>query len=241
METNICKNCNHQTNDDFCPKCGHPVKLRKIDRDFVFQEIKDTLFTDHGFPYTTKRIFLSPGDSVRHYITEDRSRFVKPVTYLIITSLIYTIINHIFNINLLIHFGTNDDPDIHHYIDWMIDNRGYVTIIIDLWWAFWIKQFFRKSVFNLFEIFVFMCYVSGIKVLFLSVATILQEFINMNIMPISVCILLIYSFWAIGQFFGRKKVKNYLKAIFSYIFGMIAIFVLVVVVSTIIALIINYC
>ena len=119
MGTNICKNCNYQTNDDFCSKCGHPVKLKKIDKDLVIQEIKSTLFTDKGFFYTTKRIFLSPGDSVRHYITEDRSQYVKPVTYLIITALIYTLISHFLKLDFLSQIKTSEFSTMNYFKMWM--------------------------------------------------------------------------------------------------------------------------
>ena len=223
METNICKNCNYQTSAEFCPKCGHAIKLKKINKDYVIHEITDTLFASRGFLYTTKKILLNPGDSVKYYITEDRSRHVKPVTYLIITALIYTLISHFLKTDFLAQFKTTEFSAMNYFRMWIVDNRGYSSIIMDLYIAFWIKIFFRKSDYNLFEIFTLMCYLSGIKALFLSIAIIFQTFIHFNLITVTIFISAIYSFWAIGQFFEKKKAKSYLKAILSYIFGIFSI------------------
>ena len=237
METNICKNCNYQTNDDFCSKCGHPVKLKKIDKNFVFQEIKSVLFTDKGFFYTTKRILLSPGDSVRYYIEEDRSKYVKPVTYLIITALIYTIISHLFNVVLFEQINMNEYSMI--FGKWMVEYRGYITIMMDFYIAFWIKVFFRKSGYNLFEIFTLMCYLSGIKSLLISLTSILQSLIHSNMFMITISISMIFSFWAIGQFFDKKKAKSYIKAILSYIVGVLSLGFLAGIISAVIFIIVH--
>ena len=223
METNSCKNCTAQTNGNFCSHCGHPVTLKKIDRDYVFYEIKGALFADRGFLYTTKRMIVSPGDSVRHYITEDRSRFVKPVTYLIITSLIYTLVSHFFKIDFLAQFEMPETPTSYFITTWMVENMGYSSILIGLYMAFWIKLLFRKSDFNLFEIFILVCYVSGMHTLLISVAFILLALLHVDFMLITVYVSMVYSFWAIGQFFDKKKAKSYLKVILAHILGIFSI------------------
>ena len=237
METNICKNCNYQTNEEFCSKCGHPVKLKKIDRDFIIQEIKSALFTDKGFLYTSKKIILSPGDSVRQYIEEDRSRYVKPITYLIVTSLIYAIISHLLKSNYYTQYHVQIQSAMNHIFTWIMENRVYSSIIMDFYMAFFIKILFRKSKYNLFEIFILMCYLSGIKVLFISVALIIQTLVNTNIITVLLSISMIYSFWAIGQFFEKKKAKSYFKAILSYVMGAFSLSLIFSIVAIIEALI----
>jgi hypothetical protein len=233
MHINNCKNCNEPVNGNYCSNCGHPVKLKKINRNFVFQEIKNTLFTDKGFFYTTKKIFLSPGDSVRHYITEDRSRYVKPVTYLIITSLILTLISHFLKIDYIPQIQTTELSIMRHIQKWIMENKGYASILIDFYMAFWIKLVFRKSDYNLFEIFVLMCYLSGIKALFLSVAIIVQVLTHSNIVPVLIFVNTIFSFWAIGQFKKKKKAISYIKAVLSFLFGIFMISVTAMVAAVI--------
>jgi hypothetical protein len=182
-------------------------------------------------------MFLSPGASARQYIKEDRSQYVKPVTYLIITSLIYTLVSHFVETDFLAQFKTIELPTMTHIKEWIVENRGYSSMIIDLWMAFWIRIFFRKSNYNFFEIFIFMCYLSGIKVLFISVALILQALTHSNIIIITIFISLIYSFWAIGHFFEKKKAGSYLKAVLSYVCGTLSIGVILSIVVIIVEII----
>ena len=223
MEINSCKSCNCQIDGNYCSNCGHPVKLKKIDRNYVIREIIDTLFANKGFFYTTKRMFINPGESVKQYITEDRSRYVKPITYLLITSLIYTLVNHFCKVDYLARFDTSATPTLDHINRWMMENFGYSSIIIELYMAFWIKLFFKKSGYNLFEIFILLCYVCGMQTLLISVASIIQALTHSDFMLISIVILTFYSFWAIGQFFEKNKAKSYIKAVLSFMLGMFVI------------------
>jgi len=224
MEENICKNCDCQTNGNYCSNCGHPVKLKKIDRDHIIHEIKDAIFADKGFLYTTKKVLLTPGDSVKYYITEDRSRFVKPITYILITSLIYALVTNLFKIDYLAQLDTSETtPTMNSISRWMMDNHGYTSIIINFFMAFWIKLFFKKYGYNLFEIYILLCYVGGIEVLLVSVASIFLTLIHVENLLFLNYSSMIFSVWAIGQFFDKNKAKSYIKAFFSYILGIFVI------------------
>jgi len=225
---NTCKNCNEPINGNYCSNCGQPAKLRRIDRHYIISEIGDFLFANKGLIYTIKRVLISPGESVRRFITEDRYRFVKPITFLIITSLIYTILSHFFFIEAK-DFYFQQQPKVEVptatlFVQWMIDYHGYASIIIGFFVAFWVKLFFRKSGYNLFEIFILLCFISGISALFASVVVILQGILHVRIIFFSGLISIIYYAWAIGQFFNRKKAVSYIKAFVScllayFIFG----------------------
>lgn len=175
-----------------------------------------------GLLYTIKGLLIRPGESVRQFIAEDRYRFVKPITFLIITSLIYAFVNHFFGIDLLAQIDTSATPAMSLVIIWMTDNPGYTNIITGLYLAFWIKIFFKKYNYNLFEIFILLCFVTGISSLLVSVATIFQAIIqfNFNLIVISTVITLIYTIWAVGQFFDEKKAASYIKVFLAYILGM---------------------
>ena len=223
MQINSCKNCNEPINENYCSNCGQPTKLKRIDSRYIIREIASAFNAERGMLYTTKKMLTSPGESIKHYITENRTRYVKPITFLIITSLIYTLVSHIF------HIGANEYslqqseieiPTLTIFINWMIDYNGYLSIITGFFIAFPIKLFFRKSGFNLFEIFVLLCYLSGIASLIFSVVLIFQGLIHLNLIHITVLIVLIYYTWAIGQFFDKRKTVSYIKAFLSYLLGL---------------------
>jgi RNA polymerase subunit RPABC4/transcription elongation factor Spt4 len=239
---NTCRNCNEAVNWNYCPNCGQPAKLKRIDGNYIIHEIKDFLLANKGMMYTIKRVLISPGDSVRHFLTEDRYRFVKPITFLFITSLIFTLVCHFF------HFAAEDfylqQPEIeipttNLLINWIIDYQGYASIIIGLFLAFFVKLFFRKSKSNLFEIFILLCFISGITSLFSSVIFILQGLTGISLTNTSVLITMIYSVWAIGQFFDKRKAASYIKAFLSCVLGFLIFGILVAFVGMFIDLVIK--
>jgi hypothetical protein len=214
-----CIKCNEPISGNYCSNCGQPAQLKRIDGKYMIREIGDFLFANKGMVYTLKRIIINPGAGVREFLTEDRYRFVKPVTFVIFTSLIYTIVNHYFPLDLTSFVPQGADIDLTTQItNWIQANPGYVNLIIGGFMAFGVKLVFRKSGYNIFEIYILLCYVFGISSLFDSVFAILQSVTHLNLLVLSF-IGFLYVTWAVGQFFDRKKATSYIKASLSYIVG----------------------
>ncbi len=57
--------------------------------------------------------------------------------------------------------------------------------------------------------------------LIFSIFGIIQAFTSNNIMQIAGIFGFFYTTWAIGQFYGKGRAINYVKAFFAYILGMI--------------------
>jgi hypothetical protein len=93
-----CKNCDTEASLNFCPNCGQPSILKRINGHYIIHEIEHVLHFEKGILYTIRELLLRPGENVRHFITENRNRLVKPIIFIIITSLIYTLVNHFFHI-----------------------------------------------------------------------------------------------------------------------------------------------
>jgi len=211
--------------------------LKRIDKHYILDEIIGFFHANKGFLYTVKGMLIAPGKTVRQFVREDRHRFVKPVTFVIITALIYSLINHFFQIGVKDYgvYGDEFSPTTVRIFNWMLlEYPGYSAILQGLYMAFWIKLFFRKSGYNLFEIFILMCFISGITALATSIATPFQGLSELNILQITSLITIVYFIWAIGQFFGENKIRNYVKALLSFVFGVLVLSFLIVFVGTII-------
>ena len=195
------------------------------------REIGDFFLANRGMVYTIKNISIRPGESVRQFISEDRYRFVKPVTFLLITALVYTLVKNLSHFELSIYEGTEGIVGL--IMNWLMNHNGYLLLIVGLFVAFWVKLFFRKAGYNLFEIFILFCFAFGISTLFNSVVVIIQWITHLKLINISVVIAAIYNTWAIGQFFGTKKMSNYIKAFLSYALGFVTFGFLIGVVATI--------
>ena len=57
----------------------------------------------------------------------------------------------------------------------------------------------------------------------MSVVIFIQRLLQMDLFIVFFSVHLIYYFWAIGQFFDKKKARSYIKAILSYFVGAIVL------------------
>ena len=236
-----CKNCNTEITLKFCPSCGQAAYIHRIDGRYIIHEIEHVLHFERGILYTVKELFIRPGQTIKDYITENRSRLVKPIIFIIITSLIYTLVNHFFHIEEeYVNFSGLEKSTIGKMLKWVQDHYGYANIIMGAFIAWWLKVFFSKYRYNFFEILIMLCFVMGIGMLIFALFATLQGLMHINLMTTAGVVGLIYAAWAIGQFFDKKKVTSYLKAFIAYMFGMITFYILVMVVGVAIDLIIRH-
>lgn len=235
-----CKNCNTEINSKFCPDCGQPSILKRIDRHYIIHEIEHVLHFERGILYTIRELTINPGQIIQKYLSENRSRLVKPIIFIIITSLIYTILNHFFHIEdgyVNYQEAKNETPSaVGNMVKRVQDHYGYANIIMGIFIALWLKLFFRKYNYNFYEILIMLCFVMGMGMLIFSVFVIIQGLTHFNLMTIAGVIGIAYCLWAIGQFYEKKKKINYLKALFAYILGMITFWIFPVLIGTIIDL-----
>jgi hypothetical protein len=217
-----CKNCDTELSQNYCPNCGQPSKLKRIDAHYFQHELEHLLHFERGFLYTVKELVLRPGKTIREYLHDNRSRLVKPVVFIIITSLIFTILAGILHVETtFMQFSEAKPTNTGMVFDWIQGHYGYTNIILGVFVAFWIKIFFRKYGYNFFEIIIQWCFVMGIGMLICTLQVVLQATTKMNVGQIAGKVLLIYSVWAIGQTFDKSKKINYLKAFFAFMLGCI--------------------
>ena len=236
-----CKYCNEPVSGNFCPNCGQPVKLKKIDRRYVIHEITDVFNVNNKMFFTVKSLLTNPGESVKHYIAENRSPFVRPVSFVFINSLIYTLVHYLFPIEIEGIIPQVEIGDIERLIfKWIQENSGYVTLLIGFFMAFGTKIFFRKSGYNLYESFMLLSFVFGVTLLFDSIFVILQKITGLNLTQVFTIVETIYITWAVGQYFDGKKAVNYIKALLSYLFGLLMILIVSVIISFIIFTVIDF-
>jgi len=218
-----CKKCGKELTDNYCSNCGCSQELIRIDRQYILNEISSVLYLDKGILYTIRELFIRPGKIIKEFIFEDRNRLVKPIVFIIICSLIFSVLELLLDFDFGYLKGEADDsPTVTIIFDWLNSNLGLANILMIFFMAFWIKIFFRKSDYNFYEILILLCYVNGVVMLIHSVIIILF-ILNLLTPPTYLTVIsVLYCSWAIGQFFSGKKYINYIKAFLSYIFGMLS-------------------
>ena len=236
-----CKNCHSELSGDYCSHCGRPVSPKRIDMQYVRTEIGQLLYVEKGFFYTIKELFIRPGKNIKAFIAEDRNRLVKPLVFLFITSLIYTLINYYFHFeDSYVDYTPIEGSYISTLLRWTQGNQGYANIIMGIFVAFWTKVFFKKYGYNFFEILILLCFVMGIEVLINSLFAVVEVMSKMRLMHVAAVVGALYTVWATVQFFERKFV-NYLKAIAASAFGYAMYIVSIILTGTVIDLIVRYC
>lgn len=223
-----CKNCNKEINSKFCPECGQPATLKRIDGKYLLHEIEHILHFERGFLYTVRELILKPGHNIRKYLTENRSRLVKPIIFIIITSLIYTFISHFFHIeDRYLNYELVQKSFSGKILHWIQSNYGYASILTGLFIALWLKVFFKKYGYNIFEFLIMLCFVQGISMLVFAVFAFAEGLLHYKLLNIAGAVGLLYLIWAIGNFFDAKKIGNYVKAFMAILLGTITFYIII--------------
>jgi len=226
-----CYQCNAELFGQFCANCGQPQSLNRINRTFILSEIGSVLNFQKGILFTIKELLLRPGINIKKFIHEDRKRLVKPISFIILSSLIYIILQHILSFeDAYMSYSELDweQSTIGVIMNWISNNYGFANILMANFIALWVKLFFRKYDYNFFEILILLYFIMGIQMLLFSFFGILDSISGWNVSDKGSLIGVLYVCWAIGQFFDKGKKLNYLKALLSYFLGMLSFLIVVV-------------
>jgi len=146
-----CKTCNLELTSKYCPNCGQPSQLKRIDGHYIIHEIEHVLHFERGILYTIKELIANPGQNVRNYLSDNRSRLVKPIIFIIVTSLIYSTFSNFFHIeDGYVNYLDDHKSTTSAIFKWIQGHYGYANIIMGIFIALWTKLFFRKYKLNMF-------------------------------------------------------------------------------------------
>ncbi|MFT3669350.1 MAG: DUF3667 domain-containing protein [Pseudoxanthomonas sp.] len=97
-DASTCINCGRSvagSDQKFCPACGQPTPVHRIDWHFLGHELEHSVFhMDRGFLYTLKQLMLRPGRLIRDYIEGRRAGVVKPFLLIMMTGAAATLMAH---------------------------------------------------------------------------------------------------------------------------------------------------
>ncbi|TDS12927.1 DUF3667 domain-containing protein [Sphingobacterium paludis] len=215
-----CTCCSGEVDSNYCPSCGRALKLKRINGHYIVHEIEHILHFEKGILYTIQQLLLRPGKSIHQFLTNDRTRLVKPVIFIIISSLIYSLINGFFHIeDQYMKYDGVADTSLVSIFKWIQSHYGYANIIMGVFIAWCLKLFFRKYPYNFFEILILLCFVMSIGMLIFALFALIQGLLHYNLLGTAGVVGIIYYTWAIGQFFDEGKPGSYGKALAAYVLG----------------------
>lgn len=94
-----CINCERAVTgaeQKFCPNCGQPTPVHRIDWHFLGHELEHSvLHMDRGILYSLKQLMLRPGKVLRDYIEGRRGNQVKPLLLITMMSAVVLVLNRL--------------------------------------------------------------------------------------------------------------------------------------------------
>ena len=206
-------------------------KLKRIDAKYISHEIQHIFHIEKGYFYTILQLLTKPGRTVREYLYENRAKYVKPIVYLVFSAVLLTLLFHFLHIEFtfvsLKNFGPANllDKNLNakSVNEWIDGHIGYSALIIGVFISLWIKVLFYKREYNIYEIIVLLSYCFGTLFILMLFFGAIAFPLKINLITqIGTIISQIYIIWAIGQFFGEKKILNYVKALLCYFLGIVS-------------------
>ena len=115
--------------------------LDRIDGKYIWSQISMVTNFDSGIFYTTRELVIRPGHAVKEFLFHDRSRMVRPIVFLIICSLVYTIFQQLFHYdNGYSNLQGFEDSAVSTVMNWIQRNFGYANILMSIFIAICIKS-----------------------------------------------------------------------------------------------------
>ncbi|MCP1382256.1 DUF3667 domain-containing protein [Runella salmonicolor] len=220
-----CPDCNKIITENFCSFCGHQKSIERIDAKYAGQEILNLVGYERGFLFTVKNLLIKPAETIKHFLYINRNTVTKPLTFLILSSVIYTLISHYLQTDVVIDQRMKNmlgNSSVYLMNKWIQENYGYANLLMILPIAFFCKLLFRQYQYNFFEVVVIICFVMGEGMLILSVQQIFNYYLNSSLVDNAFYVIVFaYISWAISIVYD-KSIKNYFKALSAYLLGMIS-------------------
>ncbi len=224
-----CKNCGLSLDGNYCNNCGEAATLKRMNTHYLSHELLHLLHFEKGFFYTVKELALRPGKSIKTFITENRKLHMKPIPFLILTSLIYTVVAHYLKVDTVNDRKFESSKHTAAIFHWVNAHYGYANIFMSAVTAGFVYLFFKKYKFNFVEVLVLMCFIVGQGMLLNAVICTLHSFVPKLVYGLLMSFgIFLYASWAIGQFFQSGKIGGYLKAVSAYFCGYFLFYVLIV-------------
>lgn len=86
---------------------------------------------EKGLFYTVKQLIVRPGIRVRTFLHEDRQRLLKPLIFLILTSLIYSLSNYFLQFeDTYVTYQGRPESYNSRIFNWITGNYGYANLIM---------------------------------------------------------------------------------------------------------------
>jgi len=217
-----CKNCNHILSNNFCSNCGQKVIINRITIKETLTDFSNTVFSLESTLFTTlKGLFSNPGAVFRGYLKGKRKTYYKPVSFFILTTIIYLICRGVMNYDALSSF--KDEEVINNKLlissaKYMAINLNHILLILVFSCGLSLKLFFPKT-YYFAEYISISFYLVGVFTIFSTLGVFGSIYISPNVKFLFMLLFMIYMIWSCKLFFIKSTLMTYVKLIATSIFS----------------------
>ena len=170
---------------------------------------------------TLKLLILNPGKLLRDYLDGKRKRFYKPVTFFILTTIVYLLLRSLLDYDPLskvtpVTSAQVDTTILYEAGKFMFANIDKILFFFVLALAISMKLFFyRKN--SLAEYVAISFYLLGIYTILSTFKIIFYTYVTQKYEALPMFLMLGYFLWAIISYFQKKKVLVFFKGIGTFL------------------------
>lgn len=195
--------------------------LKRIDATYIWEEITSVLNFDKGLFYTIRELIIRPGATVKEFLLYDRKRVIKPIFFVVFSSVFFIISQEVFSFQIG-STPTNIESDgIKMIFEWTAEHFEIINIIVGFFIGLWTRLFFYKSKFNIYEILILIFFIMGMENFIYAFLGILESSTGFGSNSIAFLLALMYSSWAMGNFFNKNRALSYIKSLLAFTFGLL--------------------
>lgn len=168
-----CRNCGAERTGPYCARCGqHALEGDRLTPRILWREFNQRfLHLEHGLFLTIRELTTDPGGLIRRYLAGERKRYVNPLGFLVIA----------VAFNLAVHalsgyeeralsqmldsssgaeLGMTFEESMREFMRWSFDHLSFLTVLICVFFAGFLRLFLGKQQINTAEGLVFglFCY-----------------------------------------------------------------------------------
>ena len=222
-DAKICKNCGAIVTSDFCPDCGQRTSIGGVTFKETFQDLIDQLFSlSAPLPITLKMLVVNPGRLFREYLSGQRKKYYKPISFFVLSTLLYIFVPWLLNFSPIAQKigDPTSSPVIDEVLleqarDFMIRNINNLLFFFVITLALVLKAFFYRR-YMLSEYLAVSFYLVGFFTLLTTANLFYMKYANPDIQYIAVLVMWGYFIYAMVSFFEKRKLLVGIKAFFSF-------------------------
>lgn len=221
--TTYCYNCKAKVTNAYCSQCGQRTSVHKVSFKETVEDFVDSVFSIRAPLWITiKHLIINPGRLLGEYLDGQRKTYYKPVSFFILTTLIYLIIRSAidfqpFENSTIVVEDTNAElPVLSLARDFMLININKLLFIFVFSLALFSKLFFYKK-YSLAEFLAISFYLVGMYTIITTFNMFFIKYLNPNMQTLAAIIMWGYFVYAMITLFKSKKLLTGIKAIIVYI------------------------